>query len=213
MDPSKVAEDKQKPKESSNGTQLLTFDPNFSHPLKYGWTLWYDAQLSGGKRPGGTWGDNIKEVFTFSTIEDFWRLYNNIMLPSQLQQGSTYSLFKNGIEPKWEDPENEKGGKWTAIIAKSKGMLDRMWLWLMLACIGQVLEDDGSEYICGAVVNLRRGQDKLCLWTKDAEARDATIKIGMGFKKVLELPDNFPLAYQAFTSLNKSKGNTDKYNI
>ena len=48
----------------------------------------------------------------------------------------------------------------------------------LLACIGQVLEEDGGENICGAVVNVRRGQDKLCLWTRDADQKDVTIRIG-----------------------------------
>jgi len=207
MDP-----EKKEPKDA-NGIKQLTFDPNISHPLKFGWTLWYDAQLSGGKRPGGTWGDNIKEVFTFSTVEDFWRLYNNLVLPSQLQQGSTYSLFKSGIEPKWEDPANEKGGKWTVIIQKQKGVLDRMWLWLMMACIGQVLEEEGMENICGAVVNVRRGQDKLCLWTRDADQKEATLKIGLAVKKALELPEGFPLGYQTFINASKSKGQVNKYEV
>jgi len=214
MDTPETQSNTKETKDTSNGAKQLSFDPNISHPLKHGWTLWYDAQLSGGKRPGGSWGDNIKEVFTFSTIEDFWRLYNNLTIPSQLQQGSTYSLFKNGIEPKWEDPANERGGKWTVIVQKTKGYLDKMWLWLMLACIGQVLEEDGLEHICGAVVNVRRGQDKLCLWTRDADHKEATVKIGVALKKALELPDNFPLGFQPFTQPAKSKGpQTNKYEI
>lgn len=42
-------------------------------------------------------------------VEDFWRLYNNVAPPSQLQLGCSYNLFKRGIEPKWEDPANDKG--------------------------------------------------------------------------------------------------------
>jgi len=204
---------KEQNKEITNGKQLL-FDPTISHPLKYSWTLWYDAQLAGGKRPS-TWGDNIKEIFSFSTIEDFWRLHNNMTSPSQLQLGSTYSLFKNGIEPKWEDPANEGGGKWTAVIQRQKGLwnLDKLWLYLMLACIGQILEEDGSENVCGAVVNVRKGQDKLCLWTRDAENKE-TVKIGTLFRKILELPDNFPCGYQTFNQLSKSsKGPSNKYEI
>jgi len=207
-------EEKDSLSKQSNGVKQLPFDPNISHPLKYSWTLWYDAQLSGGKRPGGAWGENIKQVFSFSTVEDFWRMYNNLTPPSALQQGSTYSLFKDGIEPKWEDPANEKGGKWTAIIQKQKGVLDRLWLWLMLACIGQVLEEEGMENICGAVVNVRRGQDKLCVWTRDADQKETTIKIGLAVKKALELQEGFPLGYQPFAQPTKSKGpQGNKYDI
>jgi translation initiation factor 4E len=195
---------------STNGTKQLPFDPNVKHPLKYAWTLYYDAELSAGKRPS-TWGDNIKQVYQFGTVEDFWRLYNNISSPSQLQFGCTYSVFKKGIEPKWEDPSNEKGGKWTAIIGKQKGLLDRMWMWMLLACIGQVLEEDGDA-ICGAVVNVRRQQDKLCIWMRDSNDKDGVLKVGHALKKALELPESFPLAYQAHFSKG-GKANANLYQI
>jgi len=192
---------------SANGNKLLPFDPNVPHPLKYAWMLYYDAELFGGKRPS-TWGDNIKQIYQFGSVEDFWRLYNNISSPSQLQFGCTYSVFKKGIEPKWEDPSNEKGGKWTAVIGKQKGLLDRMWMWLLLACIGQVLEEE-FDVICGAVVNVRRQQDKLCIWTRDANDKDGVLKVGQGLKKALELPESFPLAFQA----HFSKGNRTSPNL
>jgi len=146
------------------------------HPLRNSWTLWYDAQLTNGKRPS-QWGENMKEVYSFSTVEDFWRMYNNLALASQIQNGCSFSLFKKGISPKWEDPKNEKGGKWTAVIPKNKP-LDTMWLWMMLACIGEVLEDEADDQICGAIVNIRKGQDKLNLWTRDADASDALARMG-----------------------------------
>jgi translation initiation factor 4E len=195
-----VAENQQQPADGAVGKQLA-FDPNVKHPLYRGWTLWFDSQLTSGKRPGGNdWGANIKEVYSFHSVEDFWRLYNNITLPSQLQIGCSYNLFKEGIEPKWEDPSNAKGGKWTLIIQKTKGLLDKLWLWLILGCIGEMLE--GMEDVCGIVVNVRKGQDKLCIWTKDAENQDAVVKMGLSIKKALELPDQFPVGYQGHFQKN-----------
>jgi len=168
---------------SLSSVKQVPFDPNVRHPLRHRWTLWYEYNLSSGKRPTTEqWGSNLKEIFSFTTVEDFWRLYNNVTPPSQLPLGCSYNLFKNTIEPKWEDTSNAKGGKWTIIIQKSRGQLDRMWLWLLLACIGQVLEEDDDE-ICGIVVNVRKNQDKLCIWTKDADNKDAVVKIGQALKK------------------------------
>jgi len=180
----------------------IPFDPNLRHPLRYSWTLWYENNLSTGKRPNqNAWGENIKKVFTFASVEDFWKLYNNVTPPSQLPQGCSYNMFKQGIEPKWEDPSNAKGGKWTILTQKTKGTLDRMWLWLLLACIGEVLEEDDDQ-ICGAVVNVRRTQDKICLWTKDADNKEVILKIGQVLRKVLELPEGFPLGYQGHFQKN-----------
>jgi translation initiation factor 4E len=41
------------------------------------------------------------------------------------------------------------------------------------------MEDENyDDQICGVVVNVRKGQDKLAVWTKDAENREACLKIG-----------------------------------
>ena len=58
-------------------------------------------------------------------------LYNNVKPPSWLTPGTDLQLFKNGIEPKWEDPLCENGGKWTVQIPKApngKQTLDAYWL-------------------------------------------------------------------------------------
>jgi translation initiation factor 4E len=31
------------------------------------------------------------------------------------EEGTNLRLFKGGIKPMWEDPSNEKGGKWVFI--------------------------------------------------------------------------------------------------
>ncbi len=58
-------------------------------------------------------------------------LYNNIKPPSWLGPNTDFHLFKEGVEPKWEDPTCEHGGKWTVLIPRSpnnKQTLDTYWL-------------------------------------------------------------------------------------
>ena len=57
-------------------------------------------------------------VSTFDTVEDFWALYNHIQTPSGLNHGSDYYLFKEGIKPMWEDPQNVDGGRWLMVVDK-----------------------------------------------------------------------------------------------
>jgi len=180
--------------------RTIPFDPSVRHPLKHGWSLWYDAQMKDGRKPQvGQWGEGIKEIFAFQTVEDFWRMYNNVAPPSQIPMGCTYNLFKKGIEPKWEDLSNSSGGKWTLIIAKKNSSVkevDKLWLWMVLACIGEIIDED--DQICGCVVNVRKQQDKLCLWTKESDCGDVLMRIGQNLKlKALELPDNFPCGFQS----------------
>ncbi|CAI5504268.1 unnamed protein product [Closterium sp. Naga37s-1] len=135
------------------------------HPLEHRWTLWFDNPQQRGKS-GGSWGSSLRVVFTFGTVEDFWCLYNNIVQPSKLMNKADMHLFKEGIQPKWEDPKCEKGGSWTIPCSRSKEYLDNMWLHLMLAMIGEQI-DEGND-ICGAVVSIRPNKDRVALWTKSA---------------------------------------------
>jgi translation initiation factor 4E len=67
-------------------------------------------------------------------------LYNNIKTPGQLQPSATFYLFKEGIEPKWEDPKNFNGGSWTANVPnRSKPLLDAWWLNTVRACMAASL--------------------------------------------------------------------------
>ncbi|KAL6728917.1 hypothetical protein Aduo_000020 [Ancylostoma duodenale] len=87
-------------------------EPRALHPLKQKWTYWYlndDRQAS--------WEDRLKPVCTFSTVEEFWALYNNIRPPSGLNCLCDYNVFKYGIQPMWEVPENLKGGRWLITVS------------------------------------------------------------------------------------------------
>jgi hypothetical protein len=48
----------------------------------------------------------------------------------------------------------------------------------MLACIGEVLEDEGADEICGCVVNIRKNPDKINLWTSSGHNDEAILRIG-----------------------------------
>eukprot|EP00300_Choanocystis_sp_HF-7_P017979 c19899_g1_i2.p2 GENE.c19899_g1_i2~~c19899_g1_i2.p2 ORF type:complete len:134 (-),score=22.69 c19899_g1_i2:976-1377(-) len=108
------------------------------HHLESGWTLWYDKRQDKrqdkkpqGPTPEGNWDSNLKDVFTFSTVEDFWRYYNHIQKPCVVAMNANYHLFKENIKPMWEDPANKDGGKWILNLNQLKGadraLLDRYW--------------------------------------------------------------------------------------
>jgi translation initiation factor 4E len=155
------------------------------HPLEHPWTFWFDNP--NGKQKQATWGSSIRAVYTFSTVEDFWCLYNNVLQPSKLGTGTDFHCFKAGIEPKWEDPKCTNGGKWTASPPRGtvgKGALDIFWLHTLLAMIGEQF-DEGDE-ICGAVVSVRARQDKISIWTKTASNEAAQVSIGKQWKDILD---------------------------
>lgn len=180
------------------------------HPLQNGWTIWYDNP---GKRSNqASWGDNLKKITTFGTVEDFWRVFNNLKPASALAQGSNYHIFKEQIEPKWEDAQNSKGGKWTlSIPPKSRASsLDQMWLWTVLACIGETFKS--PDDVCGLVVSVRKAGDRVQIWTKDATNEQACRDIGRSLKEALELSDSTVIGYQSHADSMK-KAARNRYEV
>ena len=64
------------------------------HKLHSSWTLWYDYPTP---KSSGNWEDNLKKVFTFDSVENFWRMVHNLVPVSELPLGSNYHLFRVGF--------------------------------------------------------------------------------------------------------------------
>lgn len=108
--------------------------------------------------------------------------------PPQLEVNSNYHLFKEvcrsniynlelnvgqGIKPMWEDPANERGGKWVFNVRNTeKQLLGHYWENLVLGLIGETV--DASDEITGAVVAKLLGCnvcDCLCIGGKAQSGR------------------------------------------
>ncbi|KAJ1311069.1 hypothetical protein OPQ81_009573 [Rhizoctonia solani] len=214
---------------------------NVKHPLYSAWTLWFDSPNTKGKTlpqtpstsvpptPGGvpptpganSWMEDIKRLIKFDSVEEFWGLYNNIIPPSKLPPKANYYLFKDDIMPAWEDPANMNGGKWSVQLPKDKnrGRIDEMWLFTMLAAIGETFDPALSKaadpnsttppptsLISGVIVSSRPQFYRVSIWTRLApglgdnpssqyESEDAirqrTEHIGRHFKtEVLGFPES-----------------------
>jgi len=225
----------------AEGIRTVFNDPtnfNVKHPLYSPWTLWFDSPSTKGRNlpqtpisafpqtpvpqtPGANaahgWMEDIKRVITFDSVEEFWGLYNNIVAPSMLPQKANYYLFKEGIIPAWEDDANKQGGKWSIQLPKDKnrGNIDKMWLYTMLAAIGETFdpyltageEESPQSLITGVIVSVRPQFYRLSIWTRLAPAlagnedeaevklRERVETIGKHFKvSVLSYPEPQKLA-------------------
>ncbi|KAF7306981.1 Eukaryotic translation initiation factor 4e [Mycena indigotica] len=208
---------------------------NVKHPLYSPWTLWFDSPQTKGRNmpqtpisafpqtpvaqtPGVAaaqgWMEDIKRVISFDSVEEFWGLYNNIVPPSQLPQKANYYLFKEGIIPAWEDEANKNGGKWSIQLPKDKnrGNVDKMWLYTMLAAIGETFDPSltsadpagspPSSLITGVIVSTRPQFYRLSIWTRlapsgseDDKLRERIEGVGKHFKtSVLGYADHAKLA-------------------
>eukprot|EP00274_Cyanoptyche_gloeocystis_P006152 CAMPEP_0196666806 /NCGR_PEP_ID=MMETSP1086-20130531/64725_1 /TAXON_ID=77921 /ORGANISM="Cyanoptyche gloeocystis , Strain SAG4.97" /LENGTH=260 /DNA_ID=CAMNT_0042004051 /DNA_START=110 /DNA_END=892 /DNA_ORIENTATION=- len=184
--------------EKSLGFSTSTSPLDFSrkHLLQHRWTLYFDNP--GKKVSPSNWESNLKKIASFDTVEDFWCIYNNIQQASRLAPGSNYHMFKDDVEPKWEDPWNENGGKWIYHIPpKQRYLLDHVWLEVLLALIGEQFDD--FDDVCGVVVSLRRGADRLALWTRSAHNEELQRHIGWQLKRIVGADDRQTIGYLLHT--------------
>ncbi|XP_053422202.1 eukaryotic translation initiation factor 4E type 1B [Nycticebus coucang] len=165
------------------------------HPLQNRWALWFFKNDR-----SRAWQDNLHLVTKFDTVEDFWAMYSHIQLASKLSSGCDYALFKDGIEPMWEDSRNKRGGRWLISLAKQQrhSELDRLWLETLLCLIGESFGEHSKE-VCGAVINIRTKGDKIAVWTREAENQSSVLHIGRIYKERLGLSAKTIIGYQAHT--------------
>jgi translation initiation factor 4E len=163
-------------------------------PLHSKWTLWYDHPKLAPS--GSDWKENLKQCGSFDNVGTFWRIYNNLKPASSLPMQSNYSVFRHGIQPSWEDASNCHGGKFVFTIGKKEskqGRCDEQWLFTVLAVIGETMDATGDQ-VNGAVVSIRKSQDRVALWLKSSD-RDVCVQIGERWKKVLNV-EKTVLKYQ-----------------
>ena len=141
-------------------------------------------------------------------------MYNHVSKANELALGSNFHFFKQGVRPEWEDSQNEKGGRWVIMIPKTRhGDLDEIWLNTLLACIGEAFEQDGEE-ICGAVVSVRRGQDRIALWTRTI-SKEPCLRIGKKLRDFWRIPQGQLFGFQSHeAAARKTSSHTqDMYSV
>ncbi len=108
------------------------------YPLRESWTLWYDSagfhKTYAETRHPIEWKQNIKEVYTFDSLENFYRLYNNIEEPMGIWYKSSYHIFLKGVAPHCLDLNNQDGITIHYLIEPSAD-LDEAWLQTILTII------------------------------------------------------------------------------
>jgi len=165
-------------------------------PLHKKWVLWFDNPRLAPE--GSSWRENLKECGTFDGVEALWEVFNNVKPPSQLSVNGNYHIFREGIEPMWEDKQNVNGGKFVLTIPKKdskEGRCDEWWLFTVLAVVGETMDMSGEE-VCGTVVSIRKSQDRVSLWLKSCD-RQRCSQIGERWKKALEVSNKTKLKYQS----------------
>lgn len=169
------------------------------HPLHRRWTLWYDSPSTYNTEK---WELCLVPIMTVSTVEEFFLMLKFIKPLSVLRTASQYHFFQEGIKPMWEDPANQKGGKlWVNIDAtasySTSSQLDGLWETVLMALVGECLEDADSEdsQIAGVVIAKRKYVNRLSVWIKDASDEVAIGRLKEKIIKETTLPSGFNFAF------------------
>ncbi|ETO29276.1 hypothetical protein RFI_07848 [Reticulomyxa filosa] len=164
-----------------------TLDPNDELPLQFRWTLWYSApkEAEADQKKWDT--ERVKKVVEFGSVSEFWRVLNNLRAPSKLPEGADLQIFRSGVLPQWEDAFNQKGGSWKVIFHKedNQSKFDSTWFNTILTMAGDGFDD--ADDICGIVASNRNSNNRLRLWTRHADDRDAVKRIGTQLKQLNKL--------------------------
>ena len=164
--------------------------------LETWWTFW-----GRGMRPAKKNDWQSSRLHEFTTAEAFWRLEKALEKPSAvaLPKKFDYQLFREAIQPTWEDPSNAKGGTWSVELPRKGSVLDDCWLKLELAAVGGTLVGPGEDpaEVCGVALKCNRGRDTtLSVWTR---GRDAAVQQALGerFRRVLDVGPDFKITFAA----------------
>ena len=162
------------------------------------WSL-YDSYLANESKTKSNYDDTLNLIFRFSTLSEFamlWK-YTNYSKPSSIfydsvEQNQRYFksceddkyeksldgiiLFKNGIEPKWEHPQNHFGCHHECnLVDINSEETDQIWHNLVFALVGETFPF--MQYINGV-----RFLDRV----KKFKSIKIEVWISVGFKSIRE---------------------------
>lgn len=135
------------------------------HPLEHKWTFWEQKKAEKKTMSKKEWGELQRKLFTFDTVEEFWKYFAHVPPPTNVfydgkaakrvgKAGEervieSFSLFKEGIAPEWEDSANISGGEWNLRTNRSMvAGIDDWWQNLVLGLVGHTIAE--KDEICGA---------------------------------------------------------------
>uniref|UniRef100_A0A6U6J7R8 Uncharacterized protein n=1 Tax=Zooxanthella nutricula TaxID=1333877 RepID=A0A6U6J7R8_9DINO len=172
--------------------------------LSASWTIWEQHKQSKDRK--GEYSDAMKQTVTFGTVKEFWACWNHIPQPSVLLNGKKFiresdghrtiidslAIFKKGVLPEWEDPENANGGHFQLTLKPQlpAGIIDELWNNIVLGMVADAIEPASMITGCRLVDKLDNKLKPILrieVWFNEMD--DDTLNGGQG--KVYDLRGSF----------------------
>ena len=199
---------------NSNQNSKSVNSDESTHPLFTNFAFWFrinDTSLLNPYKNVITYTDyenQVKKISSFSTIEDFWKIFQHLKKPEELNIGIEIDLFKNEIKPVWEEEDNKNGGK--IALKLNKDFTSIIWEELIFAFIGGNLPDNIKNEINGILISSKKEFNVLQIWFKDYNFKIIK-EIQFYIKNLLQIPKEIKLNAVKFFKSNNNYNNN--YNV
>ncbi|XP_048740340.1 eukaryotic translation initiation factor 4E type 3-like [Ostrea edulis] len=166
-------------------------------PLNTPWTFWLDKSIPGSS--AAQYEASIRKLYTVSTVQGFWSVYNNIPEVNKLNVRYTYHLMRNERRPVWEDKANCFGGCWRLKCSKLDS--PSVWKELLLAAIGEQLTDSMAEgdEVGGISISIRERDDLIEIWNARSDFHEQSTVVDK-VKELLPEVNFSAIFYKAFST-------------
>ena len=132
---------------------------------------------------------SLKKVAKIDSLTTFWKIYQHIKPPTQLPINCELFFFKEGIKPVWENRHNRGGGKFVLRVKKEKS--NEVWEGILVNTI--IWE---NETVCGIVLNIKKKEMVISIWTKELEYHSDKEAIKNWMRETIGIPKNVYIEYK-----------------
>ena len=199
---------------NSNKNSKSENSNELNHPLFTNFTFWFRINETSTLNPYKNsinfidYENQVKKLSTFSTIEDFWKIFQHLKKPDELNIGIEIDLFKNEIKPVWEEEVNKNGGK--IALKLNKNYTSIIWEELIFAFIGGNFPDNIKNEINGILISSKKEFNVLQIWFREYNFKIIK-EIQYFIKNLLQIPKEIKLNAVKFFKSNNNYNNN--YNV
>ncbi|KYQ93055.1 eukaryotic translation initiation factor 4E family protein [Tieghemostelium lacteum] len=184
------------------------------------WVLWYTKKDTTTANPNATHPDenseylqSIQKLGSFDTLKGFKNIWDTISTP--LDVNGNISVFKQGIEPAWEDVKNKDGGKYSVNYIKDNhhdfNRVLNAWFTLITTIVCSSWEHYNQTN--GVVLTVRNWGASINLWNDNSDNVDSVQSLKDSLQNILRVKFcKFSSHKQSISKSKDSDGNSKKKN-
>ncbi|KAL1110111.1 hypothetical protein AAG570_008188 [Ranatra chinensis] len=109
-----------------------------------------------------TWEERLRTVMTIGVMHELWKLQDDLVPITHSPMGTEYFFCVRDVSPKWEDPKNLNGGRWSTTIRYNVSP-HKIWeIWMQL--ITMLVREEFNSDVAVVGYAKRATGVKLTIW-------------------------------------------------